>query len=227
MTVTFWVRARRPESSPAHRSKAASRGGVKRAVDLLGAALLLILLSPVLLVAAAAVRATSRGPIMFRQVRVGRDGTTFTMLKLRTMRTDASDSVHRAYVASLLRGEVDPVDGLYKLQADNRITRIGGFLRRTSLDELPQLWNVLCGHMSLVGPRPCLPWEVDLFPPWALRRFEVRPGLTGLWQVSGRSRLSTLEGLVLDVRYVEEQTQLADLLILVRTLGAVVDRGAR
>jgi lipopolysaccharide/colanic/teichoic acid biosynthesis glycosyltransferase len=196
-------------------------------MDLTGAAFLLLVLWPVVLAAGLAVRATSPGPMLFRQERVGRGGRTFTMLKLRTMRTGASDALHRAYVGRLLSGQALAVDGLYKLQGDARVTTVGGFLRRTSVDEIPQLWNVLRGHMSLVGPRPSLPWEVDLFPPWARRRFDVRPGLTGLWQVSGRSRLSMLDGLALDVRYVERRSLLVDLVILVRTVGAVCGRGAR
>jgi lipopolysaccharide/colanic/teichoic acid biosynthesis glycosyltransferase len=227
MTVAGWVRGHPAQVTPAHRAPSVLGLGVKRALDLVGATLLLLVLWPVVLVAGLAVRATSPGPMLFRQERVGRGGRTFTMLKLRTMRTDTSDALHRAYVARLLSGQALAVDGLYKLQGDARVTTVGGFLRRTSVDEIPQLWNVLRGHMSLVGPRPSLPWEVDLFPPWARTRFDVRPGLTGLWQVSGRSRLSMLDGLALDVRYVERRSLLLDLGILVRTVGAVCGRGAR
>ncbi len=227
MTSVGWVPGRLSGTAPSHRARRTWARGTKRALDLTGAVLLLVVLWPVVLLAGLAVRATSPGPMLFRQVRVGLDGRTFTMLKLRTMRTDSSDRAHRAYVAALLTGEAVPVDGLYKLQGDDRVTRVGRLLRRTSLDELPQLWNVLRGHMSLVGPRPPLPWEVDLFPPWARRRFEVRPGITGLWQVSGRSRLTMLEGLTLDVQYAQRQSLLLDLLILVRTVGAVCGQGAR
>ena len=104
---------------------------------------------------------------------------------------------------------------------------MGAFLRRSSIDEIPQLWNVVCGHMSLVGPRPVLPWEAELFPPWAARRFDVRPGITGLWQVSGRNRLSMLDGLALDVRYVDHRSLWTDLVILLRTVGAVLGPGSR
>ncbi len=227
MTSVGWVPGRLSGSAPSHRRRRTLGCGTKRALDLVGAALLLLVLWPVVVAAGLAVRATSPGPMLFRQGRVGRDGRIFTMLKLRTMRSDSSDRAHRAYVAALLSGEAVAVDGLYKLQGDDRVTRVGRLLRRTSLDELPQLWNVLRGHMSLVGPRPALPWEVDLFPPWARQRFEVRPGITGLWQVSGRSRLSMLDGLILDVQYVRRQSVLFDLLILVRTVGAVCGRGAR
>ena len=121
----------------------------------------------------------------------------------------------------MLDGRADPVDGLYKVGRDPRVTRLGAWLRRSSLDELPQLWNVVRGEMSLVGPRPALRWESDLFPVWAARRFEARPGLSGLWQVSGRNKLTMVEGLALDVRYVEEQSLRLDLVILLRTVGAV------
>jgi lipopolysaccharide/colanic/teichoic acid biosynthesis glycosyltransferase len=149
------------------------------------------------------------------------------MLKLRTMRNDATDAVHREYVQRMLAGDARPEDGLYKLGHDNRVTRVGAVLRRCSLDELPQFWNVLRGDMSLVGPRPVLPWEAELFPSWAGRRFDVQPGVTGLWQVSGRNRLTMTEGLALDVRYVASRTLRLDLLILVRTVGAVIGRGGR
>ena len=143
---------------------------------------------------------------------VGRDGRIFTMLKLRTMRTDSLRPRRTAPTSPpCSAGQAVAVDGLYKLQGDDRVTRVGRVLRRTSLDELPQLWNVLRGHMSLVGPRPSLPWEVDLFPAWARHGSRCAPGITGLWQVSGRSRLSMLDGLVLDVRYVDGTSLLFDL----------------
>ena len=149
------------------------------------------------------------------------------MLKFRTMRADADDAAHREYVALMLAGEASPQRGLYKLDADPRVTRVGAILRRTSLDELPQLINVLRGDMSLVGPRPALPYEACQFPAWAMPRFSVRPGLTGLWQVSGRNRLAMTDGLLLDVEYVEHHTVLLDLVILLRTAPAVLAGGAR
>jgi lipopolysaccharide/colanic/teichoic acid biosynthesis glycosyltransferase len=205
----------------------ASAALVKRGVDVLGALVLLLLLAPVIAAAVLAVRLSSPGTVLFRQERVGRNGQPFMLLKLRTMRAGCGDDEHRAYVRDMFSGAVQPVDGLYKLARDPRLTPVGGFLRRTSLDELPQLWNVLRGEMSLVGPRPPLDWEVDLFPAWAMRRFEVRPGLSGLWQVSGRNRLTMAEGLALDVRYVEQQTLLLDLWILARTVRAVLVTRAR
>jgi lipopolysaccharide/colanic/teichoic acid biosynthesis glycosyltransferase/acetyltransferase-like isoleucine patch superfamily enzyme len=198
-----------------------------RAVDLVLASVLLLLLSPVLLVAYLAVRLDSRGAGIFRQERIGLDGRAFTMLKLRTMRSGCGHESHRDYVTRLLVGDAEPVDGLYKLDGDPRVTRIGAFLRRTSIDELPQLVNVLCGTMALVGPRPALPWEVELFPAWARARFSVRPGITGLWQVSGRSRLTMTEGLRLDVEYVEHRGFWGDVRILLRTPLALMARSAR
>jgi lipopolysaccharide/colanic/teichoic acid biosynthesis glycosyltransferase len=149
------------------------------------------------------------------------------MLKFRTMVVDGDDSAHREYVRRLLTGSAEPEDGLYKLGADPRVTRVGAVLRKASIDELPQLINVLRGDMSLVGPRPALPWEAALFPDWAAPRFTVRPGLTGLWQVSGRNRLTMLDGLVLDADYVARQSLFLDLAILLRTVPAVLRGGAR
>lgn len=210
----------------AHRAGRVPGGATKRCIDLAGAVLLGLTLLPVLLAAAVAVRLTSRGPVLFRQERVGSDGSLYVMLKLRTMRAGCADELHRDYVRRLMRDQVRPVDGLYKLQ-DPRVTRVGGWLRRTSIDELPQLWNVIRGEMSLIGPRPVLPWEVELFPPWAGRRFEARPGISGLWQVSGRNRLTMTQGLALDVRYVDEWNLVLDLVLMLRTVTAVLGGGAR
>ena len=211
---------------PARRSRV-QRYAVKRLLDVLGAATLLVLLSPLMLAAYLAVRVSSPGGALFRQARVGALGREFTLLKFRTMTDRCSEDVHRAYVEKMMAGAVQPEDGIYKLDRDPRITRVGAWLRRTSIDELPQLFNVLRGDMSLVGPRPALPWEVELFPVWAASRFLVLPGLTGLWQVSGRNRLTMLDGLRLDVEYVGRCTILTDLRILLRTLPALLRGGAR
>jgi lipopolysaccharide/colanic/teichoic acid biosynthesis glycosyltransferase len=198
---------------------------LKRVFDLVLAALLLVLLLPLIAVIAVAVRLTSPGPALFRQARVGRHLAPFVMLKFRTMRMDNDDRVHRAYVTAMLTGHGAPTGapaGIYKLTSDPRITPLGKLLRKSSLDELPQLLNVLRGHMSLVGPRPVLPWEAELFQPRHRIRFIVRPGITGLWQVNGRSTLSMRQALDLDLEYVMCRTLSLDLLTLIRTLPAVL-----
>lgn len=204
-------------------------GVEKRLLDLFLASAGLLALLPVLLVVAAIVRFTSPGPALFRQERVGRNGRPFTMLKFRSMRIDSDDSLHREYVSRLLTDEVAPdggVDGVYKLVHDPRVTAIGRFLRRTSIDELPQLLNLVRGQMSLVGPRPALSWEVELYEARHRERLIVKPGLTGLWQVSGRSTLTMRQALDLDVEYVGRASLLLDLVILVGTLPALLRRSA-
>lgn len=189
---------------------------VKELVDRLGALFLLGLFSPVLLGVALCVRATSRGPVLFRQVRVGRDGREFRIFKFRSMYVDAE-----ARLAELRHlNEHDGV--LFKMRDDPRVTPIGRWLRRFSVDELPQLLNVLTGQMSLVGPRPPLPSEVAAYADDVRRRLAVKPGMTGLWQVSGRSDLSWEEAVRLDLRYVENWSLSLDLVILLRTMTAVV-----
>jgi lipopolysaccharide/colanic/teichoic acid biosynthesis glycosyltransferase len=178
-------------------------------------------------VLAVVIRATSRGPALFRQERVGRHGERFVCFKFRTMYEDNDDAIHRDYVRRLLTEERPPEGGeagVYKLAHDPRVTPVGRWLRRTSLDELPQLFNVVGGDMSLVGPRPALGWEVDLFEPHHLKRFDVKPGITGLWQVSGRSRVSARDALDLDVAYVEQRSLAFYLAILARTPAVLVRR---
>jgi lipopolysaccharide/colanic/teichoic acid biosynthesis glycosyltransferase len=177
----------------------------------------LVIATPVLAAVALAIRLTSGPGVLYRQERVGRHGEPFTIIKFRTMYRDVSDEAHRRWNEAELRGQLTPADGVFKDRTDPRITPVGHFLRRKSLDELPQLWNVLRGDMSLVGPRPSLPWEAELFPAWARARFGVPPGITGLWQVSGRSRLSLPEMLELDIRYAREHNLVTDLSILLRT----------
>jgi lipopolysaccharide/colanic/teichoic acid biosynthesis glycosyltransferase len=157
---------------------------------------------------------------------VGLSGRVFTMLKFRTMRTGVGDEMLRELVAAELRGEDTSVDGSYKLDRDPRVTKVGELLRRTSLDELPQLVNVLLGTMSLVGPRPCLEWEARMFPAEFRPRFSVRPGLTGLWQISGRSAMGTLEMLHLDLAYVRTRNLAGDLSILARTIPSMLRDGS-
>lgn len=199
----------------------------KRVLDVGVAAVGLVLAAPLLGLVYLLVRLSSPGPGLFRQTRLGYNGRPFDILKFRTMYFDCDEARHREYVRQLLAGVAEPQNGLYKLDADLRITPVGAVLRRLSIDELPQLVNVLRGEMSLVGPRPALPWESMMFPAWAAPRYWVRPGLTGLWQVSGRNRLTMLEGLQLDVEYVARQSVMLDLAILLRTLPAVLRAGGR
>lgn len=193
--------------------------GAKRTVDILGSGALLVLCSPVLLVAAIAVKAHDRGPVFFRQERVGMDGRPFRILKFRTMEIDAD-----AKLFALLREQEADGTPLFKVQDDPRITRVGGFLRKYSIDELPQLLNVLGGTMSLVGPRPQRKEEVDLYTGNAGHRLGVRPGMTGLWQVSGRSNLGWEEGQQLDIAYAHNASFFLDTRILLRTVSVVLRR---
>ena len=193
----------------------------KRTFDIVGSALLLTLAAPLMLWTAFAVKQCDGGPVLFRQTRVGRDGSEFTCLKFRSMIVDAESYL------SELHSEVGHGEGLFKMERDPRITRPGQWIRRYSIDELPQLLNVLRGDMSLVGPRPPLPSEVDRYTMTQSRRLRVRPGLTGLWQVSGRSDLSWTESIRLDLYYVDNWSMIQDIVILGRTVGAVLSsRGA-
>jgi lipopolysaccharide/colanic/teichoic acid biosynthesis glycosyltransferase len=192
------------------------------AVVQLVAGVLLVLLAPLLLAIVASIRLTSPGPAIFRQARIGKDGREFTMLKFRTMVVDAESRK-----AELARANERTEGLLFKIRQDPRVTPVGRVLRKVSLDELPQLVNVLVGHMSLVGPRPPLPEEVALYEADARRRLLVKPGLTGLWQVSGRSDLTWEEAVRLDLRYVENWSLTLDLMILWKTGGAMIrGRGA-
>ena len=193
---------------------------VKGLVDRLAAATLLLLSFPVLVAIAAAVRLDSPGPAVFRQSRVREGGDTFTMYKFRTMRVDAEQQLGELQDLDV-HGSASP---LFKIEGDPRITRVGQLLRKTSLDELPQLVNVLRGQMSLIGPRPALPREVEMYDYVARRRLAVKPGMTGLWQVSGRSRLSWDESIGFDLDYVDNWSAATDAAIAVRTFRAVVTR---
>jgi lipopolysaccharide/colanic/teichoic acid biosynthesis glycosyltransferase len=202
---------------------------IKQVMDIVGSALILIACTPLLLIIALAIKATSKGPILFRQQRVGQYGQRFTFLKFRSMHTDNDPSVHKEYVTKLIAGRAEhkPANRngnkVYKLTNDTRITRVGKLLRRTSLDELPQLVNVLKGDMSLVGPRPAIPYEFEAYQTWHRRRvLEVKPGITGLWQVSGRSSIKFDEMVRLDLRYATSWSPWLDLKILMRTPRAVI-----
>jgi lipopolysaccharide/colanic/teichoic acid biosynthesis glycosyltransferase len=201
---------------------------VKRSIDVAICSVLLMLLAPVMLAVALAVRLSSKGPILFRQQRVGQFGQNFTFLKFRSMYVNNDHSVHKEFVTKLIAEEGksnEPREGknVYKLTNDKRITKVGGFLRRSSLDELPQLLNVLRGDMSLVGPRPPIPYELAAYQTWHRRRvLEVKPGITGLWQVTGRSRVKFDEMVRLDLRYATSWTPWLDLKILLMTPMAVI-----
>jgi len=190
----------------------------KRCVDVVGAALALVVLAPVLAVLALIVRTTSRGPVLYRSKRIGRGGRVFTFYKLRSMVKDAHEKREDL-------NHLNEADGpVFKIARDPRITPIGRFMRSTSLDEVPQFWNVLRGDMSLVGPRPPIPEEVAQYEPWQLRRLDVRPGLTCLWQISGRSRIGFQEWMRLDLEYIRHRSLTLDLKILLRTIPAVLSR---
>ncbi len=197
-----------------------------RALDVVIASAGLMLSLPALLLAAIAVRLESRGPVVFRQRRLGRHHRPFTVYKLRTLRHDADSAVHREYVNALIRGRAgrrsDGRRSLYKLASDDRVTRVGGVLRRSSIDEIPQLVNVLRGEMSIVGPRPVIEYEREAYPPGYDRRFDVKPGLTGLWQVSGRNERSYHEMLELDIAWTEQISVRLYLSILARTPVALL-----
>ena len=204
---------------------------VKRAMDIVGSACLLLILSPVLLAIALAIKLTSKGPILFKQERLGQFGKSFNCLKFRTMKTGNDSKIHREYVKSFITGKLHHKDAashggvtVFKIKNDPRVTRIGQFLRKTSLDEFPQLWNVLTGEMSLVGPRPPIAYEFEAYDFWHQRRvLEVKPGVTGLWQVTGRSRTSFDDMVRLDLRYTQGWSLWLDLKILLATPMAVIN----
>jgi len=202
---------------------------VKRWMDILGSLTAILLLSPIMVAVALVVKLTSRGPVLFKQSRVGYQGKAFIFHKFRSMVTASEDNIHRDYVRRLIAGERDQINmgtrqnPFFKLVNDPRITPFGRFLRKTSLDELPQLFNVLKGEMSLVGPRPPIPYEVNDYKNWHYRRIlAVKPGITGLWQVSGRNRTSFDEMVRLDIHYAENWSLLLDVKIIVRTLKVLL-----
>jgi lipopolysaccharide/colanic/teichoic acid biosynthesis glycosyltransferase len=216
-----------PELHSAGKSRSVSRL-VKRAIDIAGSLAALVILSPLFAVIAVAIKLTSKGPVLFRQGRVGQHGVIFHFLKFRSMRVDSDPRVHREFVNEFIRGTAGGKSGekkeakVYKITDDPRVTRVGAILRRTSLDELPQFWNVLMGDMSLVGPRPPIPYELESYRTWHKRRiFEVKPGITGLWQVHGRSRTTFDEMVRLDLRYARTWSLLLDLKILMQTPRAI------
>jgi exopolysaccharide biosynthesis polyprenyl glycosylphosphotransferase len=200
---------------------------LKRLFDISTASILIIATAPIMGIAALMTLVLDGRPLLFRQTRIGIHGRRFELLKFRTMRTSNSDAIHRSYVRDWIRSNRPAngnggADGVYKLTADPRITPVGRWLRRFSIDELPQLINVLRGEMSLIGPRPALPYEVECYEDWHRRRLEAPPGITGLWQVSGRNQLSFDQMVRLDIQYIEDWSLGQDLAILFRTVPAMI-----
>lgn len=236
-----WIGGRKHPSNPvlypdlAKKADAKRISGVlKRAMDIVGSILALIFAAPVFLIVAAAIKTNSKGPVFFRQKRVGQYGQPFVFLKFRSMKVDNDDGIHQKYVKELIAGKAERHpsngngNGAFKLTKDPRVTPVGAFLRKTSLDELPQFFNVLKGDMSLVGPRPPIPYEVEAYDFWHRRRLlEAKPGITGLWQVSGRSRVTFDEMVRLDLRYARACSPWMDIKILLRTpLAVMLGEGA-
>ncbi|HLX37153.1 MAG TPA: sugar transferase [Candidatus Binataceae bacterium] len=202
---------------------------VKRSFDVFAASILFVMTLPVLALAALAIWIEDRGPVFFRQTRIGIRGEPFDFLKLRSMRSAAGDGDHREYVKKWIRlgdraanGASENGDKIFKLTTDKRITRVGRILRRYRIDELPQIINVLRGDMSLIGPRPALPYELELYKGWHRRRLDAVPGITGLWQVSGGNRLSFDDMVRLDVKYIEDWSLFSDIKILARTVPVLL-----
>lgn len=203
----------------------------KRTFDIVFSLIALIILLPVLALIAVVIKLETRGPALFKQRRVGLGGEEFTLYKFRSMQHNCSDSRHREYMEKFISSRGDDSlrakDGSFKMDDDPRVTRAGRILRKTSLDELPQLINVLKGEMSLVGPRPAIMYEVERYEPWQMERLAVKPGITGLWQVTGRSGMDFYEMVKLDLEYIESRSFFLDLRILVKTIGVVFKmRGA-
>ena len=206
---------------------------LKRVLDIVAACMGLLVAMPFAAAIALLIKASSPGPVLFRQMRVGKDGKQFMFYKFRSMRSGNDDSEHRKYIKLFIEGneaELKKLQGgkkLYKMTGDERVTLVGKFLRRTSLDELPQLLNVIKGEMSMVGPRPHLAYEVELYKDWHRRRLQGLPGITGWWQIHGRSRVPFDKAVEMDIWYLERQSLILDIRIMLRTVTkATVGRGA-
>ena len=205
----------------------------KRMLDLVATTMGLLIAAPLAAVVALLIKFSSPGPVLFKQIRIGRNGKEFMFYKFRTMRVNNDDSQHRKYMKLFIEGNAEALKGfngrkkIYKLTTDDRITPVGRFLRRTSLDELPQLLNVLKGNMSMVGPRPHIPYEVGLYKDYHRRRLQGTPGITGWWQIHGRSKVTFDKSVEMDIWYLEHQSLLLDVRIMFRTITkATVGRGA-
>ncbi|MDI6701266.1 MAG: exopolysaccharide biosynthesis polyprenyl glycosylphosphotransferase [bacterium] len=197
---------------------------IKRVIDIIVSLLLLLILLPFFLIISIIIKIDSSGPVFFLQERVGKNGKKFKMLKFRTMYKDNDERVHKEYVTKLIKEGKKDESGIYKIKDDPRITKIGKFLRAFSFDEFPQLINVLKGEMSLVGPRPPIEYEVENYDQWHKRRLSVKPGMTGMWQVSGRNRVGFEDMVLLDIYYVENFNIWLDIIILLKTIPAIVKR---
>ncbi len=202
---------------------------LKRCLDIVGAFVGILLLSPLMLITALAVKVNSPGPAIFKQIRLGKKGAPFVLYKFRSMRCNVDDKIHREYITHLIQGNHEEINQgdkekpVYKMTSDSRITRVGKFIRKTSIDELPQLFNVLKGEMSLVGPRPPLSYEVEQYQSWHLRRIlEMKPGITGLWQVYGRSATTFDDMVRSDIRYIRNWSLMLDIKILIKTVKSVL-----
>jgi lipopolysaccharide/colanic/teichoic acid biosynthesis glycosyltransferase len=201
---------------------------VKRSIDVVSATLVMVIGSPFFLAVALLIKLTSRGPVFYSQSRIGEHREVFTLYKFRTMRQGADDAIHREFTRSFIEGRMsnssldEKAPSVYKLTNDPRVTSIGNFLRKTSLDELPQFINILKGEMTIVGPRPPLQYELEYYEEWHKLRLEVKPGLTGLWQVSGRSSVPFNEMVKLDLYYIEHWTLLLDFKIMMRTIPVML-----
>ena len=196
----------------------------KRTMDILGSLFGLFVLSPIFISAALIIKCVSPGPIFFKQERVGRTGKIFTVLKFRTMKVNNDATIHRQYLKKLINGDSNGEQAMIKLDKDPRIICMGNFLRKTCIDELPQLINVLLGDMSLIGPRPCIPYEAEEYLRWHVRRFDITPGMTGLWQVSGKNRTTFKDMIRLDIKYASELSFWLDTRILCKTPLVVISQ---
>jgi len=202
---------------------------IKRCVDMGLSLVFLVILSPLILLITILIKMDSAGPVFYKQTRIGEYGKSFKMIKFRSMRSGAPQNEHREYTKRLIRENVNPANfigannGSLKRLVDPRITPFGAFIRRFSLDELPQFFNVAVGDMSLVGPRPPLPYEVEVYEEWHKRRLEVLPGITGLWQVTARNQVSFDEMVLLDIQYIDNYSMWMDLKIILQTPWAIVN----
>ena len=196
----------------------------KRSIDIIFALIFMLALSPLLMLVAIMIKMVSPGPVFFRQKRVGRSGKIFTLYKFRTMKVNNNVAAHHEYLKELINGDSNREKPMVKLKNDSRIIPMGNIVRKASIDELPQLINILCGEMSLVGPRPCIPYEAEEYLHWHARRFDIIPGLTGLWQVSGKNNTTFKEMIRLDIEYAVRRSFLLDIKILLKTPMVVLSQ---